>query len=80
MELTDFGIDRSSAVETVLVILDLMKNLLWCTLLASERICDGMEDMGCLIGLLSSVFSFSMTSVAISVSYTHLTLPTILLV
>ena len=24
-----------------------------------------MEDMGCLIGLLSSVFSFSMTSVVI---------------
>ena len=59
----DFGIDRVSAVETVSVALDLMKNSLWCTLLASERIRASMEEIGCLIGLLSSVFSFLMTSV-----------------
>ena len=63
MALMDFGDDRASAVETVSVILDLLKNSLWCTLLASERIWDSMAGMWCLMGLLSSVFSFSMTSV-----------------
>ena len=65
MELIDFGVDRASAVETVSVILDLMKYSLWCTLFASDKIWANMEEMGCLIGLLSSVFSFSMTSVVI---------------
>ena len=63
MALIDFGVDRAAAVDTVSLILDFMKNSLWCTLLASERICDIMEDMGCWIGLLSSVLSFSMISV-----------------
>ena len=59
----DFGVDRVSAVETMSVALDLMRNSLWCTLVASERIWDSMEEMGCLIGLLSSVLSFSIISV-----------------
>ena len=63
MALIDFGVDRSSAVETVSVILDLMKYSLWWTLFASDKIRANMEEMGCLIGLLSSVFSFSMISV-----------------
>ena len=65
MALIDFGVDRASAVETVSVMLDLIKNSLWCTLVASVKIRASIEEMGCLIGLLSSVFSFSMTSVVI---------------
>lgn len=63
MALIDFGVDRASAVETVSVILDLIKNSLWCTLFASDKIRASMEEMGWLIGLLSSVFSFSIISV-----------------
>ena len=63
MALMDFRFDRAAAVETVSVILDLKKNSLWCTLFASDKIRASMEEMGCLIGLLSSVLSFSIISV-----------------